>query len=70
MKIINNFCIGQTIHLSTINESSPETIIFNLCKKSKIKGLRYSTNNIILPIIELNDQTRIWVFPNEINHIN
>jgi hypothetical protein len=68
--MFNNLYIGQSISLSIINKLSPEKIILSLCQQSKIKGLRYYTNNTILPIIELDDQTRIWILPKEIKKIH
>jgi hypothetical protein len=70
MKAENNLCIGQIISLSMINKFSPEKVILSLCKQSTVKGLRYYTNSTILPIIELNDQTRIWILPKEIARIH
>jgi hypothetical protein len=68
--MLNNLYIGQSISLSVINKLSPEKVILSLCQQSVIKGLRYYTNNTILPIIELNDQTRIWILPKEIDKIH
>jgi hypothetical protein len=68
--MFNNLYIGQSISLSIINKLSPEKIILSLCQQSKIKGLRYYTNNTNLPIIELDDQTRIWILPKEIKKIH
>ena len=68
--MFNNLYIGQSISLAIINKLSPEKVILSLCQQNVIKGLRYYTNNTILPIIELNDQTRIWILPNEIDKIH
>ena len=68
--MLNNLYIGQSISLAIINKLSPEKVILRLCQQNVIKGLRYYTNNTILPIIELNDQTRIWILPNEIDKIH
>ena len=68
--MLNNLYIGQSISLAIINKLSPEKVILSLCQQNVIKGLRYYTNNTILPIIELNDQTRIWILPNEIDKIH
>ena len=68
--MLNNIYIGQSISLAIINKLSPEKVILSLCQQNVIKGLRYYTNNTILPIIELNDQTRIWILPNEIDKIH
>lgn len=68
--MFNNLHIGQSISLSIINKLSPEKVILSLCQQHKIKGLRYHTNNTMLPIIELDDQTRIWILPKEINKIH
>jgi hypothetical protein len=68
--MLNNLYIGQSISLSVINKLSPEKVILSLCQQSVIKGLRYYTNNTILPIIELNDHTRIWILPKEIDKIH
>lgn len=68
--MLNNLYIGQSISLAIINKLSPEKVILSLCQQNVIKGLRYYTNNTILPIIELNDQTRIWILPHEIDKIH
>ena len=68
--MLNNLYIGQSISLAIINKLSPEKVILSLCQQNVIKALRYYTNNTILPIIELNDQTRIWILPNEIDKIH
>jgi hypothetical protein len=69
INIDNNNYIGQQITINIVNSSSPSEIIFNFGKQNEIKGLRYGRDNLIMLIIELNDQTRIWVSPKEIKNI-
>nr|WDA99176.1 hypothetical protein GRSY_171 [Gronococcus sybilensis] len=58
--------IGQPVRLIKITCTTPTIIPQHFGFLGIVKGFRLINNNFIVPIIEFDAQTRIWLFEDEI----
>lgn len=60
--------LDRKIHIFLCRKICKSTIIYYWGQKGKLTGTRYVNNKIIMPIIEFQDRTRLWIFSNEMNN--
>lgn len=62
----NQEFFGQKIQIYMFQQIYMSLIMGHFGHKGTIKGIRYLKNQSIIPIIEFNDNIRIWMLKNEI----
>lgn len=59
--------IDQQIRIYQSHKLCPNEIIDNIGQEAKIKGFRKISKTQIMPLVELNNHKRIWLFFEEIH---
>nr|YP_010204123.1 cytochrome b6-f complex subunit [Ahnfeltia fastigiata]UAT97692.1 cytochrome b6-f complex subunit [Ahnfeltia fastigiata]UAT97896.1 cytochrome b6-f complex subunit [Ahnfeltia fastigiata] len=59
--------IGKSVKVKEINCNAPIKIIYYLGKRGKIKGKKIIPGICVVPIVEFEDYTRVWILPEELD---